>query len=216
VGFAFTPNLSFELGFHHIWSSNLTANQKNYYTTTFNNTTIRYFTPTTIDLSARMYRLNPAVLLSTDLYAVKPFARFGLLVGWGSITYDEKFAAVDATNDENLFNGEQGMKMDGDRSWGLSADLGLEFKLLHRLSLIAEMKTINMNYTPAQGKMYKAKNDDRDVLSEIPINQKEFEYLNSVTSTRAEEIDTGKPTRQLKSSVPFSSIGFNIGLKFSI
>jgi len=196
IGYMFTKNIGAELGITYLIGGKNKAQDKSQYTDETKDYT----------LSSKMLRINPSFILSSDFKNIEPYAKFGILFGYGSIKYEYNYNSYgDVQYWTETLNGAIAI--------GLNAGVGLSYKLNSHLSLFGEIIMVNLSYAPTNGKITKATYDGTDVLPYYTTSEKETIFVDSYTSDGTS--DTTQPAKTLKQKFPFGSIGFNAGLKFS-
>ena len=94
---------------------------------------------------------------------------------------------------------------------GFHGAVGISFRFTDRIGVFAEFVANYQNYAPKKAVLKKDIANGVDQLPALPTSGKEIEYYTSYTSPSG-PIDTSKPQEQPKFYIPFSSVGFNIGL----
>jgi len=158
-------------------------------------------------LSAKMLRINPSIVVESGLNGINPYAKIGLIIGTGSVTH------------ETMDNGGGDIlrvlvKMNGGIAIGGNAGFGVLFDISKRISFISEINMTNLSYAPTKGKVTKATYNGMDVLSDMTTSEKEIEFVDSYTESNTPPPDS-QPSKDLKSKLPFGSIGINLGMRFS-
>lgn len=195
-GYMFNKNFGAELGFSYLLGGKSTGlddfvGGKRDYT-----------------LSSNMLRINPSLVISSGLDGVNPYAKFGLILGTGSINYE----VVDS-DDGNIYKSK--LKMDGGLAMGLNAAIGANFTFSDNMSLFGEINMINMSYAPTKGEIIEATYNGADELPNMTTFQKEIEFVESYTYSNNNPPADSEPRTQLKQKHPFGSFGLNLGLRIS-
>lgn len=164
--------------------------------------------PSYLYLSSRMIRINPSIVLSTANEKINPFAKFGFIIGSGSILYEED-EYVSGSQEETKY------KMNGGFAFGLSSALGISYKLNDNIDLYGELNMINMSYSPKKAEMTEYKVNGVDKLSEVPTYYKEVEFEDEISENSNTTINESQPRKELKQSFSFGSLGLNIGSKIN-
>jgi len=160
------------------------------------------------DISARMVRIMPSVVISSGLEKVEPYAKVGLVVGLGSITVNEAYELTDWDVEAS-----EKMKLNGGIAIGLNASLGVLFNLSESIGIFAEIAMVNMSYGPTKGEITEYIFDGDDELSELNTSEREYEFVKVLEDD--DDPPTSKPTQDLKAKYPFGSIGPNVGIQIS-
>tara|TARA_R110001592_G_scaffold363293_1_gene683362 strand:- start:23121 stop:23948 length:828 start_codon:yes stop_codon:yes gene_type:complete len=195
VGYSFNKHIGAELGFSYLIGGETTANDQ------YDNESVEY------TFSSNMLRIIPTLVVSSGLKDIDPYAKFGLIMGSGSVTY-----GVSSDFDGNI--AVNTIKMDGGIAFGLNAAIGANYELKENLLLFLEINTINMSYAPTRGELIEATFNGVDELSDYTTSEKEVEFVDSYTFDFAGPFPPeSEPSKALKQRLPFSSIGINLGLR---
>jgi hypothetical protein len=154
---------------------------------------------------SRMFRIIPAVIVTPGLENVNPYAKFGLVFGIGSVFYE-----IDGIG--SGFNYFKKTKLNGGIAVGLNSAIGVRFNFTNSIGMFVELNLVNMSYAPKKGEVVKAIFDDKDVLPDMTIRQKEIEFVDKLTSYYGVNPPMSQPQQMLKYKLPFSSIGAHVGL----
>jgi hypothetical protein len=198
-GYMFNKNIGAELGVSYLIGGKSKA-QNNY-----TNDKIDY------TLSSKMLRINPSIVISSGFDGINPYAKFGLIIGSGSIMYEY--------NDNNDGNIEiTKMKMNGGLALGLSSSIGVLFNLNDKMSFFGELNMINLSYAPTKGEIIEATYNGTDELPKMTTSEKEIEFVDSYSSiiNYNNSSADSQPRQELKYMMPFGSFGINFGLKISL
>ena len=161
--------------------------------------------------SATMLRLIPAIKVSIGEKKLKPYLRFGLVIGLvPKINFTETYTNTSA----NPNYSESVYVYSGGISIGYSAGLGVNYKVTNRLSLFGEIGLISQAWAPKKSVLTKATQNGIDMLPSKSLSQKEIDYVSSYTDNSS--VNPSLPSKSLKTYMPFSSIGINVGLQIAI
>ena len=155
-------------------------------------------------LSAKMLRINPVLVLHAGFEKIDPYAKFGMIAGFGKIWYEENRIYHD--NGDDLFTKK---KLSGGIPVGLSSSLGINYRLSDRLSFFIEMNMVNLSYSPLKGEVIEYIKKGEDALSDLTTFYRETEYVDSYKDTG---MDGNEPDKQIKQTFPFGSFGPCFGL----
>jgi len=163
--------------------------------------------------SAKMLRFIPAIVVAAGTEGVNPYAKFGIVIGTGSVTHEGDYTST--YNDMGLkttHNYLNVWKYKGGVAMGIQGAVGALFELSDKLSFFAELNTINMSYAPTKGERTEAKDDGVDQLPDMTTRQKEIEFVKEYTYNHDSEPPDSEPDQELKQKMPFGSFGINAGL----
>ncbi|MGB0390507.1 MAG: hypothetical protein ACPGD5_02985, partial [Salibacteraceae bacterium] len=159
--------------------------------------------------SANMIRINPSVVISAGGEKLKPYAKVGVVFGFGSINY--KITDTDGGDVTKMK-----LKTNGGMAIGLSSSLGATFDLSDKLALFGEVNMINLSYAPKKGEYTEYSYNGEDELGNLTTSEKEFEFEDSVTYDYNNSPSDSEPSKVLKEKMPFGSVGLNIGVRVNI
>jgi len=197
IGYMFNENIGAELGLSYLFGDKSSSRDAS------NNHTTDY------TLSSRMLRIVPTVVIESGLEKLNPYAKFGLIIGYGSIT--------DEYNDYN--NGDityQMIKSKSGAALGISSALGFMLGLNENMLLFVELNSVNLSYSPERGEVMVASYNGVDLLPSMTTKEKNIDYLDSYTSISGDPSPDSQPEQSLKQKFPYGSIGLNIGLKITL
>ncbi len=163
---------------------------------------------TDYSFSGNMLRFIPSIVVTAGSDGMNPYARFGFVIGKSSLK--QKFEDND---DGDIMKGT--LKYSGGMSFGVNAAVGVLFGLNDKMSLFAELNTVNISYAPKKAEFTELTYNGKDQLPDLPTNMKEIEYVDEITYTSTTPPES-EPTKQLKTKMPFGSIGINFGVVFKL
>lgn len=193
-GYMFNENIGAELGLSYLLGGKSTAKDD------YKDGTTDY------TLSSNMLRINPSLVISSGLDGVNPYAKFGLVIGTGSVNYE-----YEDNDDGDVYRLK--MKMDGGLSMGLNAAIGANFTLSDNMSLFGEINMINMSYAPTKGEVTEVTYNGADMLPDMTTSVKEIEFVDSYTYSYGNPPPDSEPNKELKQKLPFGNFGLNFGLR---
>jgi len=169
---------------------------------------------TTLDgeIYARQIRINPSFIVSTDYADFVPYAKFGVVLGVGTkITemYNDQKYTVDTETVEQTYESKGGI------AFGLNASIGALYKLNKKTGIFLDLTGVTMSYSPKTRTLteYKLNGEVLDIDALFSYNSIEIEYSDEIES--GDNDDKTNSTLELSRKYPFSSFGFNIGIRFS-
>jgi hypothetical protein len=215
AGFMFTGNFGTEMTFSYLMSDRFEATQVGWGYVTGPDYHIEFTRNNDIDFRASMLRISPALVFSSGTGTVRPFARFGLIIGKGNIYIDEHYVrsySQISLHSMHVLN----WKFNGELAIGTHAGLGTQVRLGNRFALMGEIKTVNMTWSPLKNELYKATFNGEDILSEFSRYEKETEFVNRYTEIPDQDPVQSRPRQALKQSLPFGSIGMNLAIRLDL
>lgn len=208
-GYMFNKHIGTELGLSYLVGGKTEENSY-YEGDSFKSNTTR-------SLSSNMFRFVPAIIVSAGTEKINPYAKFGLVIGIGSIISEslaENYTNDFISGDESVDVIERKTKMNGGVAVGINAAVGAVFELSDRISIFGELNTVNMSYAPTKGELIKSTFNDVDDLPNMTTSQKEFKYLDKVTYDYNSQSNDSEPSEWFKQKYPFGSLGINVGAVF--
>lgn len=203
VGYYFNQYLAVEVDANYLIGAEFTARDEE--DSDFFRSTTDYRT------SANMLRIIPALVISPGFEGLDPYARIGLVLGFGQIEYRQSDVLTDRqSNTTNRTT--QSSEFSGGLAWGINGSLGLRYALSDRLSLFGEVNLISMSYAPTRGELVEATDNGMDVLPFLPTSEKELELVDEIQEDFNNPRPDSEPTQALRQHFPFSSIGLNLGI----
>jgi hypothetical protein len=158
-------------------------------------------------ISSNMLRIIPSIVIASGLEGVvNPYARFGLVIGMGSVMYEEEDI------DQGYVYIEK-WKYNGGVALGLNAAIGAIFNLNDLLSLFCEINMYNLSYAPTKGELTEATENGVNVLPDYTTRYREIEFVDSYTYNEYSPPPDTQPRQELKTKLPFGSVGINVGLR---
>ncbi len=195
VGYQWNQNIGLELGINYLWGGKTNFKQTSY-NGNFTNTSI----------SSTMLQFKPALVLQTQLEKINLYTKIGAVVGTGSII-------IEQTEHTNFSNSTLKETMDGGLAFGYQGSLGVSYPLNDKISLFGELNLVSLNYAPTKGIFNEFTTNGIDQLAGMDINEKEFEYVKTINDDLE---NVNAPTKLIKTTYSYSSIGMNVGIKYSL
>ena len=161
--------------------------------------------------SAKMLRLTPSIKIQVGKKNIKPYMRFGLVIGLAPKIITSY--TLNIPNSTYTHTEESSRTMSGGTSIGFSAGMGANFKLNKRIGVFAEFNLVSQAWAPKKAVFTKSIVNGVDVLPSSTISQKEVEYVDPYVQGIS---NPNEPSKSLKIYMPFSSIGINVGLQIAI
>ena len=193
LGYMFNNNIGAELGVSYLIGGKSKA--KDIYTGG----------TTDYTLSSKMLRINPSLVIASGFDKINPYAKFGFVIGSGSVIYDY----IDNDNGDIEVRKE---KLNGGLAFGLNAGVGALFNLSENMSFFGEINMVNLSYAPTKKEVKKATFNGANELPGMTTRERETVFVSSY-NTGDPRLDS-QPKTELKQKFPFGSFGVNIGLKF--
>jgi hypothetical protein len=159
--------------------------------------------------SSQMLRFNPSLIISSDHGNLKPYAKFGIVFGTGSVLfqYNEK---------EESYASSMEMKLSQGMGVGCTSGIGVNFELSKSMSFFGEINVIAMSYSPKIGEITKYSVDGVDQLPDLTTADKEIEFVDEITVDYKNDRTENQPSQELSQSLPFSSTSINFGIRINL
>jgi hypothetical protein len=156
-----------------------------------------------------MTRINPQIVLSMEANKITPYAKVGLLLGMGSMSYTSKYDYVDGVLEQTLL-------LNGGIAKGFTTTIGASYALNDKISLFGDLNLVNMSYSPTKGTITKYTEDGVDLLPSFDPIDKEIQFVDSYVEDDNIQPSITEPAKALKIKFPFSSAGIHIGIKYTL
>lgn len=198
IGYMVNEHIGFELGVNYLIGAKTKSTEK-YTNGDYSNN----------DVSSKMIQIKPTIILATSMKKFTPYAKFGITIGSGKIT-----ANNDTKNGSTTFS--RTLLLNKGIGIGFNGAVGILFPINKNLSFSTELATTNMQYSPKKGLITKSSVNGVDNLAGFSVYNKETDYVKKITYNSGGSFpNSGVPRQELAIAMPFSSIGINIGLKYS-
>jgi outer membrane protein W len=205
IGYMFNPNIGAELGISYLFGGKIESKSE-YQSGDYSNMS-------EATLSAKMLRFTPALKMTAGKGNVKPYLKTGLVVGVaGKLKSESNYTSTGELNEGTT---EREGEAKGGISIGFAGALGADFMFTDNIGIFAEMGIITQSWAPKKWELTKYTVDGEDHLDDMTIHEKEIEFVDSYTHTSG-DYDENSPDEELKTYLPFSSVGVNIGIKITL
>ena len=178
-----------------------------------------YQDPDTKKSHGRMLRLIPAIKFTEGEKRFHPYIKAGLIIGvLPAIIEDHDYTISSGPGPPSFSShNQETRKYTGGTSFGFHGAAGIDIALDDRVALFAELAGYFQSYSPKKSKLTAYYTPGQSGLGGMSIAEIETDYYSTYTPPNpAVPQDFSKPSKGLKFYTPFSSIGFNIGVHFSI
>jgi hypothetical protein len=212
LGYMVNENFGFEIGVNHSKSKSFVASESDSEISTIYNyrASIEY----NESVQSKMTRISPSIIYQLNRDKFSPYAKFGMVLGMGSITTSETFIAEETTPTENYkLTGNIIEVATGGVSLGVNSTLGALFPVSESISVFGEVSITNLNFAPNESKLTEAKEDGVDFLSELDVRDKNTKFTDKYTE---DSYDPDVAQTSLKEPLAFSNIAFNLGIKLNL
>ncbi|HCS20940.1 MAG TPA: hypothetical protein DIW47_10350 [Bacteroidetes bacterium] len=196
LGYMFNKNIGAELGVSYLIGGKSKAKD------TYPGGNAEY------TLSSKMLRLFPSLVIATGFEKINPYAKFGIVIGSGSILYE----IVD--NDGGDVT-KMKMKLNGGIAFGLSSGIGALFNLSEKMAFYSELNMVNLSYAPKKGEVTELTFNGVNFLGDLTTREREVEFVDRYTYNPSNPPADSQPSQELKQKLPYGSIGLSLGLRIN-
>lgn len=204
VGYMINDHIGFQLGGEFL----LGANQVRYEGTT----------PVLNELTqerSNQIRVLPAVLVSGGLGNIDPYCRVGVSLPLMTTTYESYIGNSEVPN--TIASAKIESEITGKFVLGYTGALGCNFSLGSRLFLFAELGAISQRLKASEGTLTIYEFDGIDGLGDLDVIDKEWNYLESVTTDDNSillnpDVDRSQPEDRQQISQNLSSFYLKAGV----
>lgn len=209
IGYMFNKNVGLELGLSYLMGGTTeTTNNRTY------NSSSNYSTE---NLSATMFRINPTFVITAGLDKINPYAKFGMIVGMGTITNKYESTQTNTSSGNTTTDIElQTTKYNGGLAIGFNSGVGVLFSLSNNISLFGEINMVNLSYAPTNGEVIEYSENGANKLSDWTTRDKKTEFVDNYNYDSEASVSDASPRTAQKNKLPFGSFGVNFGIKISL
>lgn len=208
AGYMFNKNLGTELGFSYLIGS------KNVFTDEYNNSTIPSSSKTEDEWRGRMIRIVPTIRMTAGEKKLRPYMKAGLIVGVGGKLYSDRHSIdVDPLSTTTT---EESWEYSGGMSLGFHGGIGINYMVNDKIGIFAEVAGNYQNWAMKKGSMTKYTVNGVDQMAMLDTRDKEIEFVDSYSYDSSTPSNPNQPDKSTKFYLPFSSIGINLGVHFSL
>jgi hypothetical protein len=116
-------------------------------------------------IAGRMMRINPTFVVTADLEKLNPYAKFGVIVGIGSIMRDYKYE-----DDADKYYYKE--MANGGIAFEFNAPARIMFNLSVMISIFGKANMVNLSHASTNAKIKEYNHNGVDELSLMNIRQK--------------------------------------------
>ncbi|OYU94893.1 MAG: hypothetical protein CFE21_14535 [Bacteroidetes bacterium B1(2017)] len=167
----------------------------------------------TIDYSAKMLSFIPSIVITPGFEKINPYARFGMIMGIPTVTGKMESSY---TFGGNSSTSNSTIKLNGGLAVGFQSAIGIDCKINDKFSVFGELTSTNLTYSPKKGEVIESKLDGVDNLANLTTRDKKIEFVDSYSEDSSVMPDPNTSQKSIKPSLPFSSLGLNIGVVFHL
>jgi len=198
AGYQWLPHLGFEVGLGYFMGmqTNLLSSYDATETT-----------------NGSLFQMVPSIVFSTKLGRLQPYLKTGLIMALPEV-YGEDIQ-YDRSNPNQTIVTDSKFKYYNGLALGVHTALGCNLPLMdNRFSLFAEVSLNDIGYVPDRIMIYAQTVNGVDDYSQMTTSDKEGIFRRTLSLNNSSNSD--KPTDLSQTLIPFSSLAFNIGLKWNL
>jgi len=217
VGYMFNDKIGVEIDLNYLIGAEVKSSSKSKRTYIYNNNVRVSDDYSNYDVSMKMWRVMPSLVLRPGFEKFNPFLKMGVVLGFGEMNWNE-LRVTKETNIGGTTEDKWGSKTvySGGMSFGFHSALGVDFSLSEKLSLTTEVSYIGLSFVPKKAVVVERTQNGKDLLPDMEKYYIETEFVKKITVENTNTPNLDEPSKTLRISFPASSIGFKIGLKFNL
>lgn len=198
IGCMINEHIGFEIGVNYLQGSKIKAKE------VYSNGGFQNY-----DITSKMIQIKPTMILATTMKKFTPYAKFGVTFGTGKVTLNNNY-------ENGSYSYTRSSQQNKGIAVGFNAGIGILFSINKNISFSTELASTSMQYSPKKGTLTKSINNGVDNLASLSVYSKETDFVNKITNIPlGGSPDLTKPRQELATALPFSSVGINIGIKYS-
>jgi len=156
--------------------------------------------------------LMPSVILQTGGEKVNVYSRIGVALPVSGKLISERAYTMSSSNNPTTNGQEEVYEIKTRFTVGMQGALGVQLFIGQKAGFFVEANGVSMTADAKSAKLTKAMSNGTDYLPLLDVSTKNIEYEKSGTITSAS--DPGQPSKAATFSIPYSNIGFGLGLVF--
>lgn len=211
LGYMFNSNFGISLNTNYLMGKTYTATDEDRETYTDPSGTITFQATEELSIQGQMLRLMPSLILALDGEQVKPYAKIGLALG-----VMNRMDVTSDYSDSDGYSESMVAEVNGGLAVGLNTELGVEYKLNDKFSLVGSLNAINMSYAPSKGRITSYVVNGSEQIDTFTTRDKEIEFVDSDSYSSNDVPDENKPSQESKEYHPFSSVGLRVGFRINL
>lgn len=176
---------------------------------------------TNYDYHGNAFMVIPSLMLKTDIGFMIPYFKIGPIFSFSSITRSMTFNYTQIienynTNSSYVDNGivTSEFLSTGAMAFGLNASLGASKEVWKGTDIFIEVSSKSISYAPIKGEMQKYTVNGVDKMQDLSMNIKEERYYDSFQYVPG-PVPKDEPYMKPRTSYPFSSITFSLGISYN-
>jgi hypothetical protein len=161
------------------------------------------------------YGIKPSFTFTLPGKEIRPYTRVGATLAFLKM---EESMNMNITTDNPVYYPYEGMentlqyKMR--MSAGVNISVGLEYMVANRLWLYGEVEGNIVKYIPLSAEYSEYIVNRQDITDKLTVHEREINFVDSYSDNDNKSAD--EPTKMLPVHYSFSSVGFSVGLKYTL
>jgi hypothetical protein len=223
IGKMFNPNLGVELGASYLLGKSIENSDftkySNYYSSNGSsyNLSSESIYESNYSKSVSMYKIMPTVIFSAGYEGLSPYAKLGAVIGNGSLTSVDEGTDISSDFNAGIFSSENYKIVEeysGGFALGFGTALGVSYTMNAATSIYVEGYFESFNYSPKRREMTEYTINGSNTLDSLSVSQKEYEYVDEISSTGSSSQNENEPTKLLRIVYPMTTAALRFGVNF--
>jgi opacity protein-like surface antigen len=208
-GYFFNSNIGAEIGINYLLGG------KNEFTEERTNLNMsNFFSKSNSEIYTRMLFVNPSIVLKIPFSTVSPYARLGLVMGFGHYLSERNISTTSGNNTTTEYTKN---KTSGGMAWGANAAFGVDYPLSNQFGLFGEVCINTINYKPKKTETIEARLNGNDILNTFSTSEKIIEYEDKYTEVESNNpANPNEPSKFGRINLPLSNLSFQVGIRIRI
>jgi hypothetical protein len=156
--------------------------------------------------------ISPSFVFNLGKKRIRPYVYTGFMFGFSPniVHTNNTFTNGKSTETEYVFSGGS--------VYGISSGIGIKFYLKKNTKWYfgSEVRLVSASYGPKKGELVRYYIDGTDVLNFISINEKKVVYKDRYIEDLSVPDNPNEPAIFSRRFYPFSSLGLNIGIYYTL
>lgn len=166
-------------------------------------------------LKGTFYGLKPSLTYTLPGNVFRSYARIGAILGFSKLEENMNMNVTSDNPNYIPFGGmEYTLQYKMRLAAGVNAALGVEYMFLKRFWVYAELEGNFVNYSPISASYTKYIISRQDITEKLTVHEREINFVENYSD--ADNQSASEPTKRLPVNYSFSSLGINIGLKYTL
>lgn len=223
MGKMLNPNFGFELGASYLKGNSIensySERSSYYYASDGSSYSLnsQYINQDDYSKSVTMYKLIPTLVFSMGTEGLSPYTKIAGVIGNGTLTSNSEGFYSSSDFNNGFFTSEsytQTEKYTGGFAFGFGTALGVSYSLNAATSIYVEGYFESLNYSPKRREITEYSLNGSNALDSLSTSEKEFDYVNEISSNQTNDESENEPTKLLRIVFPMSTAALRFGVNF--